>query len=74
MYNPKPRWTARQTNFLIENWDRLKDDEIAEVLGKTQKSIRRKRERLELKKGFGRGIVIRHSNQQRNASENNVVE
>lgn len=58
-YQQKNRWTARQVNYLIENWDTKKDTDIAETLGKTLKSVRRKRERLELKKASGRGVVAR---------------
>lgn len=57
MYKEKRRWTARQVNFLVLNWDIMKDEEIAEALGKTVKSVRRKRERMELRKDSGRGIV-----------------
>lgn len=57
LYQEKPRWTARQVNFLNENWDKMSDEQISEVLGKTLKSIRRKRERMQLKKASGRGVV-----------------
>jgi hypothetical protein len=57
LYQTKPRWTARQVNFLCENWDKMSDEQISEVLGKTLKSIRRKRERLQLKKASGRGVI-----------------
>jgi hypothetical protein len=56
-YIPKPRWTQRQVNFLIDNAYVLKDEEIATILGKTLKSVRRRRERLEIKKAMGRGYV-----------------
>ena len=56
-YKTKPRWTARQVNFLIENAYSMKDQQIADVLGKTLKSVRRKRERYGMKKGHGRGLV-----------------
>jgi hypothetical protein len=59
MYRPKTRWTARQVNYLLEHWDTLKDEDIATNLGRTLKSVRRKRERLDLKKASGRGIVKR---------------
>lgn len=58
-YQAKPRWTARQINFLIENAYTMKDEDIAEVLGKTLKSIRRRRERLGMAKVSGRGLVAR---------------
>lgn len=63
-YQEKRRWTAKQVNFLIENWDTLRDEEIAQTIGKTLKSVRRKRERMLLRKDLGRGIV-------RPMSENN---
>lgn len=56
-YIRRARWTARQQNFLNENWDKMSDEKISEILGKTLKSVRRKRERLLLKKASGRGIV-----------------
>ena len=58
-YQARPRWTARQLNYLVENWDTMKDEDIANTLGRTLKSVRRKRERLELKKACGRGIVAK---------------
>ena len=61
MYVKKERWSSRQVNFLIENWDTMSDEKISEVLGKTLKSVRRKRERLELKKASGRGIVAAYA-------------
>lgn len=54
MYLEKPRWTANQENFIRENWDKMKDYEIAEVIGRSLKSIRRKRERMLLPKPEGR--------------------
>ena len=54
MYTMKPRWTAKETNFLVENYLRLKDEEIAAALGKTLKSVRRKRENMLLIKPSGR--------------------
>lgn len=56
-YIPKPRWTQRQVNFLIDNAYVLKDEEIATILGKTLKSVRRRRERLQIMKACGRGYV-----------------
>lgn len=56
VYEPRPRWTARQMEFLLANWPTMKDEEIADALGKTLKSVRRRRERLELKKLHGRGV------------------
>lgn len=57
IYNPRPRWTARQLNYLMDNWDTMKDEDIANTLGRSLKSVRRKRERLALKKASGRGII-----------------
>lgn len=56
-YRTKPRWTQKQVNFLIENWDKMKDEDIAASLGRSLKSVRKKREYMELKKKNGRGIV-----------------
>lgn len=56
-YREKHRWTAAQENYLRENWHNVRDEDIATRLGKTLKSVRRKRERMLLKKAGGRGIV-----------------
>lgn len=57
MYVQRVKWTARQVNFLAENWDKMSDEQMSVILGRTLKSVRRRRERLELKKACGRGIV-----------------
>jgi hypothetical protein len=57
MYKPKHRWTARQVQFLKENAYTMSDQKIADILGKTLKAIRRRRERLVMPKQSGRGIV-----------------
>ena len=71
-YKPKTRWTFRQLEFLRQHWDELSDEEIAEALGRTRKSVRRKRFRLNLIKGNGRGIVIAREEQvkKRQTTEN----
>lgn len=56
-YRTKPRWTQKQLNFLVDNWHKMKDEDIATALGRTLKSVRKKREYMELKKKNGRGIV-----------------
>ena len=56
-YIKRNRWTAAQVNYLEQNWDKFSDEKMADHLGKTLKSIRRKRERMLLKKASGRGIV-----------------
>jgi len=58
-YEPKPRWTNKQTLFIEQNYEKLTDEQIATALGRTKKSIRRKRERLLLKKASGRGYCKR---------------
>lgn len=55
-YRQKPRWTARQKNFLIENYATMLDEVVADHLGKSVKSVRRMRERMGLKKVCGRGL------------------
>lgn len=55
-YTPKNRWTAVQINYLMANWKTMKDTEIAEHLSRSLKSVRRRRERLELKKLPGKHI------------------
>jgi len=54
-YKQKPRWTYVQTEYLKTNCDKITDEEIAETLGKTLKSVRRKRQRLGMEKVEGRG-------------------
>lgn len=60
-YIRRSRWTARQVAFLEQQWDKMSDDKLAEILGKTTKSVRRKRERMAFKKASGRGIVRAYS-------------
>jgi hypothetical protein len=54
-YQPKPRWTNRQEHFVRTNCHKMTDQEIADILGKTLKSVRRKRERMIIPKKSGRG-------------------
>lgn len=56
-YKAKPRWTYTQTEYLRSNCDRMKDEDIARVLNKTLKAVRRKRQELGLAKEEGRGRV-----------------
>ena len=56
VYREKPRWTARQELFMKINFEKMTDEKIAEALGKSLKSIRRKRARMILPKAKGRGI------------------
>lgn len=53
-YKAKARWSKAQELFMRDNWERLTDIQIAQVIGRTLKSIRRKRERMLLKKAMGR--------------------
>ena len=57
MYKPKPRWTKNQEIFLTENFYKLKDEELAQILGRSLKAVRRKREEMTLAKLNGRGLV-----------------
>lgn len=57
-YQTKPRWTRAQEDFLLNNYEDLTDEEIAVILQRTLKSIRRKRERMGLPKASGRGICM----------------
>ncbi len=52
----KHRWTMIETNFLIENASIMYDLEIAKILKKSLKSVRRKRENLKLIKQNGRSV------------------
>lgn len=60
-YIRRAKWTAKQVTFLETHWDTMSDEKMADILGKTTKSIRRKRERMLLKKAQGRGIVRAYS-------------
>lgn len=53
-YSERPRWTASQVNFIQENYHKMSDEQIANIIGRTKKSVRRKRERMLLKKEMGR--------------------
>ena len=63
-YTPKPRWSQRQKAFLIDNYANMKDEQIAQHIGRSIKSVRRMRERLGLKKMSGRGICAAHPDAQ----------
>lgn len=54
-YRSKPRWTWTQEQYLLKNAGTMHDIDIAQALGKTLKSIRRKREELGVRKVQGRG-------------------
>lgn len=56
-YKTKPRWTFAQVQFLKKNVHNMTDDEIALHLGKTRKSIERKRDKLNIRKLPGRGVT-----------------
>ncbi len=53
-YKMKLRWSSKQTAFMTEHYEKLTDEQISELLGRTLKSVRRKRERMLLKKKMGR--------------------
>lgn len=73
MYIPRNKWTSKQVNFLVENWDTMSDEKIADALGRTLKSVRRKRERLQLKKACGRGIVASREKYQKGEVQETVA-
>lgn len=58
-YIVKNKWTVAQVNLLMNNYGKLKDEEISEMTGKTLKAIRRKRAEMGLKKQSGRGICAK---------------
>lgn len=69
-YKSKPRWGARQENFIRENYEKLADEEIATILGRTLKSVRRKRERMLLKKASGRSVCRKYEpNENKNGGQ-----
>jgi hypothetical protein len=49
-------WSADQTQYLIENVEKLTDSQIANFVQKTIHAVRKHRLRLGLKKANGRGI------------------
>lgn len=53
-YIEKSKWTAEQMNFITQYHDKMTDQEIADFLGRSRKSVRRKRERMGLRKEEGR--------------------
>lgn len=64
-YKRKHRWTKHQEEFLRENFEVLTDEKIAEVLGRTTKSIRLKRLRMGKTKASGRSLCISKENYSR---------
>jgi len=54
-YDQKIRWTANQLKYLRENYNGTSDEKIAEIVGRTAKAVRLKRQRLGLEKEGGRG-------------------
>lgn len=55
-YIEKSRWTADQSNFIRANYERMSDDQISMILGRTKKSVRRKRENMGLRKEMGKVV------------------
>lgn len=55
-YQQKFKWTWLQTEYLKVYCDSYTDEKLAEILRKTPKAIRRKRQNLGLTKENGRGI------------------
>lgn len=72
-YRAKPRWSARQENFIRENYEKIPDEQIATTLGRTLKSVRRKRERMLLKKESGRGICAKYVEKSQQVEEEKTV-
>lgn len=58
-YKKKNRWTYKQEQFIMNNYHEMKDEEMANALGRTLKSVRHKRQRLELEKiSAGKGVLM----------------
>lgn len=55
-------WTTEESNFLKGNLSKLSIKEIAETLGKTEKSIRRKLDRMGINKGARTEWTIQDQN------------
>lgn len=49
----KDRWTAKQKEFMLLNYKNMKDKDLASLLGRSIKSIRNKRQRLDCEKVSG---------------------
>ena len=54
MYKEKARWTATQERFVKDNYEKMTDEQISNAIGRSLKSVRRKRERMLLAKAMGR--------------------
>ncbi len=52
-YKKKDRWTHNQEEYIRRNWETMKDEEMAVILGRTFKSVRLKRRRMGLEKAPG---------------------
>lgn len=63
-YQERNRWTEKQKMFLEDNFERYTDEQLAEMIGRSLKSIRRKRQRLTLKKASGRSICRKYDSNQ----------
>jgi predicted phosphatase len=50
----KPRWTHHELTFLHTNWENMTDKELSDVLGRSVKSVSRKREHHKLMKRVGK--------------------
>lgn len=55
--NHKRAWTIAEEEFIRRNAGKMKDEEIAAVLKRNTKAIREKRQKMNIKKQGGRGVV-----------------
>ena len=73
-YSEKNRWTEKQKMFVENNYDKYTDDQLAEMLGRSRKSVRRKRQRLMLRKACGRGICAKYDSSKESVKITTVIE
>ena len=48
------KWSEKEKNFVRDNYQNMKDQEVADCLGKSLQSVRKMRQRLGAKKKQGR--------------------
>lgn len=71
-YQKKVRWTVKQEMFILNNYKSMKDYQMANILGRSLKSVRHKRQRLELEKmSYGRGKLMTPDQVKREHNDDN---
>lgn len=57
MFGEKRRWTKKDEHYVFSNYGHMSDEQISLVLHRTPKAVRRKRQKMNLWKLNGRGII-----------------